>query len=78
MKLSEDEKYFNSTFVKSYKDSLYSRFEKYLGLTVGQIFERVLGDVWVFYCDCGNNYAHYVMSKEFAKLPEFLFGEDHF
>ena len=76
--LSDDDKYFNSAFVKAYKDSLYSRFEKYIGMTLGQIFERLLGKVWVYYCDCDTNVWYNVMSKEFAKLPEFLFGEDHF
>lgn len=69
---------FAAAFVKAYSDSLYSRFEKYLGLTVGEIFEKLLGNVWVFYCDCDYNYGHYVMSKEFANLPEYLFGDNYF
>ena len=76
--LSEEDKYFNTAFVKAYKDTLYGRFEKYLGLTLGEIFERLLGKVWVYYCDCDNNVWHNAMSKEYAKLPEFLFGEGHF
>lgn len=76
--LSGQDTYFDTAFVKCYQDNLYSRFEKYLGLTLGEIFERLIGNVWVFYCDCDCNYGHYVMSKEFAKLPEYLFGEDYF
>ena len=69
---------FSAAFIKAYKDTLYSRFEKYIGMTVGQIFERLLGKVWVYYCDCDTNVWYNTLSKEFAKLPEFLFGEDHF
>lgn len=69
---------FSAAFIKAYKDTLYSRFEKYIGMTVGQIFERLLGRVWVYYCDCDTNVWYNTLSKEFAKLPEFLFGEDHF
>ena len=69
---------FDTAFIKAYKDTLYSRFEKYIGMTLGQIFERLLGKVWVYYCDCDTNVWYNVMAKEFAKLPEFLFGEDHF
>ena len=69
---------FSAAFIKAYKDTLYSRFEKYIGMTVGQIFERLLGRVWVYYCDCDTNVWYNTLSKEFAKLPEFLLGEDHF
>lgn len=76
--LSGDDQYLDTAFVKACRDSLYGRFEKYLGMTLGEIFERLLGDLLVFYCDCGDNYGHHIMSEEFAKLPEFLFGEDFF
>lgn len=76
--LSEQEQCLYRAFVETYRDSLYSRFEKYLGLTPGEIYEKLIGKVWVFYCDCGENYGHYVMSKEFEKLPEYLFGGDYF
>lgn len=69
---------FSAAFIKAYKDTLYSRFEKYIGMTLGQIFEGMLGKVWVYYCDCDTNVWYNTLSKEFAKLPEFLFGEDHF
>ena len=69
---------FAKAFIKAYEGTLYSRFEKYIGMTLGQIFEGMLGKVWVYYCDCDTNVWYNTLSKEFAKLPEFLFGEDHF
>ena len=56
MNLSNDDKYFNSAFVKAYKDTLYSRFEKYEYMLIYQLDAFVFSDRLMEFVEAGYDY----------------------
>ena len=62
------------TFVRTYGDSLPERLSHFIGRTLGEILETILGQVYLYFDD---NETHYLFGDQFCSLPECIFGCNH-